>query len=125
MDVFELSASVVTKMVRTDLALATEEQPSPIGYFDFHGCVCGVASFVGRPPWEHHADDELLHILDGECQLTIRYPSGAETRTLRTGDLVVVPRNCWHSNNAPSGVTMLFMTPTEGSKHSWNDPGDS
>jgi mannose-6-phosphate isomerase-like protein (cupin superfamily) len=124
MDVFDLSAAAVTAMIRVDLAHATEEPPSPIGYFDFHGCTCGVASFVGRPPWEHHADDELLHILDGECELTIRRPSGAQTRTLRSGDVVIVPRNCWHSNNAPLGVTMLFMTPSEGSEHSWDDPGD-
>jgi quercetin dioxygenase-like cupin family protein len=69
--------------------------------------------------------DELLHVLDGECELTIRDASGEETRTLRTGDLVIVPRNCWHNNDAPKGVTMLFMTPTEGSKHSWDDPGTS
>jgi mannose-6-phosphate isomerase-like protein (cupin superfamily) len=125
MDVFDLSATAVTAMFRTDLAHATAEPPSPIGYFDFHGCTCGVASFVGRPPWEHHADDELLHILDGECELTIRHPCGAHTRVLRTGDVAIVPRNCWHNNNAPLGVTILFMTPTEGSQHSWDDPADS
>jgi mannose-6-phosphate isomerase-like protein (cupin superfamily) len=110
-------------MDRADLANATEEPPSPIGYFDFHGCICGVASFVGRPPWEYHTDDELLHILDGESELTVRRAPGDETRTLRAGDLVIVPRGCWHRNDAPSGVTMLFMTPTEGSTHSWDDPG--
>jgi hypothetical protein len=126
MNVFDLSATAVTAMVRTDLAHATDEPPSPIGSFDFHGCTCGVASFVGRPPWERHADDELLHILDGECELTVRHPSGIRTtRMLSRGDLVIVPRNCWHNNNAWLGVTMLFMTPTEGSDHSWDDPGDA
>ncbi len=125
MDVFELNASAVAKMIRIDLAHATEEPPSPIGHFDFHGCTCGVASFVGRPPWEHHVDDELLHILDGETELTIRRPSGEDKRTLHAGDVAIVPRNCWHNNNAPSGVTMLFMTPAQGSSHSWDDPDKS
>ena len=123
MDVFQLNAVAVAKMMRTDLAHATEEPPSPIGYIDFHGCKCGISSFIGRPPWERHVGDELLHILDGECDLTIRHPSGDEIRTLRAGDLVIVPHDCWHNADAPSGVTMLFMTPTEGSSGSWDDPG--
>jgi len=121
--VFDLSPAAVAKMVRTDLVQATQEPASPIGEIDFHGCTCGVACFVGRPPWEYHAGDELLQILDGECELTVRHRSGDERRTLRTGDLVIVPRNCWHANDAPSGASMLFMTPTEGSRHSWDDPG--
>jgi quercetin dioxygenase-like cupin family protein len=78
---------------------------------------------VGRPPWEFHESDELLHILAGESRLTVREEGGDVVRTVRTGDLVIVPRRCWHSNDAPDGVTMLFMTPTEGSRHSWDDPG--
>jgi mannose-6-phosphate isomerase-like protein (cupin superfamily) len=121
--VHDLGPDAVSKMIPVDLASATEEPPSPIGNFDFHGCVCGVGSFVGRPPWElHPTGDELLHILAGECQLTLREERGEITRTLRTGDLVIVPRGCWHSNDAPGGVTMLFMTPRDSNRHSWQDP---
>jgi mannose-6-phosphate isomerase-like protein (cupin superfamily) len=121
--VHDLSPETVDKMIPVDLANATEEPLSPIGTFDFHGCVCGVGSFVGRPPWElHPAGDELLHILAGECQLTLREERGETTRTLHTGDLVIVPRGCWHRNDAPGGVTMLFMTPRNGNRHSWPDP---
>jgi mannose-6-phosphate isomerase-like protein (cupin superfamily) len=125
MNVFHLGADALHTMVRTDIANATEEPPSPIGYFDFHGCTCGIASFVGRPPWEHHVADELLHVLDGECHLTIRGERGDEKCTLRAGDLVIVPQRSWHSNDAPTGVTLLFMTPSEGSSHSWDDPDDT
>jgi mannose-6-phosphate isomerase-like protein (cupin superfamily) len=121
--VHDLRPDAVSRMTPVDLASATDEPPSPIGNFDFHGCVCGVGSLVGRPPWElHPAGDELLHILAGESQLTVREERGEITRTLRTGDLVIVPRGCWHSNDAPSGVTMLFMTPRDGNRHSWQDP---
>jgi mannose-6-phosphate isomerase-like protein (cupin superfamily) len=120
----DLSADAVASMARADLAHATEEPDSPIGSFDFHGCSCGVGSFIGRPPWElHTTGDELLHVLSGECVLTVRDANGEITRTLRPGDLVVVPRGCWHNNDAPDGVTMLFMTPADGNQHSWDDPG--
>jgi mannose-6-phosphate isomerase-like protein (cupin superfamily) len=125
MDVFDLSAAAVSSWVRIDLAGATEEPPSPISYFEFHGCACGTTNVVGRPPWEHHAADELLHILDGECELTIRHPSGEEKRTLHAGDVVIAPEGCWNSNDAPQGVTMLFMTPSERSRHSRDDPASA
>jgi quercetin dioxygenase-like cupin family protein len=121
--VHDLSLEAVGRMTRVDLATVTEEPASPIGEFEFHGCVCGVASFTGRPPWElHTAGDELLHVLAGECQLTVRQDGKEVTRGLRAGDLVVVPQGCWHSNDAPHGVTMLFMTPNDGNRHSWDDP---
>jgi uncharacterized cupin superfamily protein len=123
MIVHHLSADVVSRMIRSDLAAAKEEPPSPIGTFDFHGCTCGVASFTGSPPWEFHAGDELLHILDGGCRFTVRQNGEELVRTLRVGDLVIVPKGCWHRSDAPDGVTMLYMTPTAGDRHSWDDPG--
>ena len=43
-------------------------------------------------------------------------------RNLRAGDLVVVPKGCWHRNDAPEGVTMLHVTPREGNQQRWEDP---
>jgi mannose-6-phosphate isomerase-like protein (cupin superfamily) len=121
--VHDLGPDAVSRMTPVDLATAKEEPPSPIGHFDFAGCICGLGSFIGRPPWElHTAGDELLHVLAGECQLTVREADGEISRTLRTGDLVIVPHRCRHSNHAPDGVTMLYMTPRDGNQHSWDDP---
>src|SRR5215813_14467 len=123
MIVHDLSTDAVGKMIRSHLAGATEEPPSQIEPFDFHGCICGVASFIGRPPWEFHSsDDELLHVLAGSSQLTVRQGGEELVRTLRAGDLVIIPKGCWHRNEAPEGVTMLHMTPREGGRHSWVDP---
>lgn len=119
----DLSPETVRRMARSDLATATEEPPSPIGQFDFHDCICGIGAFVGRPPWERHtAGDELLHVLTGECVLTILEGDDEHTRTLQGGNLVVVPRGRWHANDAPDGVTMLYITPRDGNQHSWDDP---
>jgi mannose-6-phosphate isomerase-like protein (cupin superfamily) len=121
--VHDLSPDAVARMVRLNLAELTEEPPSPIDTFEFHGCTCGVASFVGRPPWElHTTGDELLHVLAGASRLVVRTADGESTRLLRAGDLAIVPRGCWHRNDAEDGVTMLFMTPHSGNSHSWDDP---
>ena len=123
MIVHDLSPDAVKRMLPVDLAGATEEPASPIANFVFHDCDVGVASFKGRPPWElHTAGDELLHILAGECALTVREEGGETRRVLHQGDLVVVPQGCWHNNDAPGGVTMIFMTPRDGNEHSWEDP---
>ncbi len=123
MKVYELNAGAVERMTRVDLATVAEEPPSAIGNFDFHGCICGVASFIGQPPWELHTDgDELLHVLAGETRLTLLREGQEEQRLLHAGDMVVVPQGCWHRNNAASGVTLIYMTPRHGGDHSWDDP---
>jgi len=120
----DLNTDVVAAMAQIDLAVLGHEPESPIGQFSFHGCVGGVAAFRGKPPWEHHTSgDELLFVLSGESELTILeegFP--AVTTTLRSGRLVIIPRGCWHSNDAPNGVTFLYLTPREGNEHSWDDP---
>jgi len=122
--VHDLSPEAISRFVRTDLANLTEEPASPINTFEFHGCVAGIGSFIGRPPWELHTQgDELLHILSGESRLTVREGDSETTLDLRAGHLVIVPKGCWHSNDAPRGVTMLYLTPLEGNRHSVGEPG--
>jgi len=120
----DLSPRAVEAMARIDLAHVTEEPPSAIEPFEFHGCLCGIASIVGRPPWElHTGGDELLQVLSGRTRLTIREPGGEIVRDLNAGDLAIVPKGCWHNNDAPAGVTVLYMTPMTGNRNSWDDPG--
>jgi len=119
----DLSTTAVARMTPVDLATVSGPPDSAIEPFEFHGCDCGVASFKGQPPWElHTAGDELIHVLAGGTRLTVRGVGGEVVRQLRPGDLAVVPSGCWHRNDAPGGVTLLFMTPREGNRHSWDDP---
>jgi mannose-6-phosphate isomerase-like protein (cupin superfamily) len=123
MKVYELNADAVARMIPVDLAAARGRPAGPVAPFDFNGCDCGVASFIGQPPWErHNGGDELLHVLAGESELTVLSGADVETRLIRQGDLVVVPKGCWHRNNAVKGVTVLFMSPHEGGENSWEDP---
>jgi len=111
-------------MDQVDLAALNAEPDSEIEVFDFHGCGVGVSAFRGRPPWEiHSGGDELLLILAGQSRLTVLDADGGETvRELTAGQLVVVPQGHWHSNDAPAGVTMLWLTPASGNEHSWDAP---
>ena len=123
MIVHDLDPESVAQMLQVDLASLDSEPESPIGNFQFHDCTVGVAAFRGRPPWEFHRDgDELLFILSGNTQLTVVEDGSRSVRTLSPGQLVVVPAGHWHSNDAPGGVTMLWITPKDGNKHSWDDP---
>ena len=123
MNVYDLSPDAVARMARVDLATVDREPDSLVGPFDFHGCHCGVASFVGQPPWElHTSGDELLHVLAGETELTVLGEEGEETRRLTAGEVAIVPQGHWHRNRAATGVTLLFMTPRDGGAHSWDDP---
>src|SRR5579884_2588887 len=115
----DLGPDAVRNMAQVDLATFDREPESPIGQFPFHDHICGIGAFRGRPPWEHHtAGDELLLVLDGESDLTVLEEDEPVTRTLSTGHLVIIPQGCWHSNDAPNGVTILYLTPRQGNEHS-------
>lgn len=81
-----------------------------LGIFDTGGVFTG--SFVGESPWERHImGDELVHILNGETELTIMTDDGPETLNMKAGTLTVVPKGLWHRFKAPKGVTVLTATP--------------
>src|SRR2546422_2824003 len=43
----------------------------------FNNCAVGAVRFSGQPPWERHPDgDELLHVIEGELELTLLTPEG-------------------------------------------------
>lgn len=83
-----------------------------------------TGSFDGISAWERHqGGDELVHILDGETELTIL--TGTESReilTLKRGMLTVVPMGCWHRFHAPDGVTVLTVTPQPTDHSMADDP---
>jgi quercetin dioxygenase-like cupin family protein len=118
-----LDPASVAKMLQVDLSTVDAEPDSPVGNFTFHGCTGGVAAFKGRPPWEFHGNgDELLFVLAGSSELTVLEAGQRRVRMLWPGQLALVPQGRWHSNNAPDGVTMLWITPSDGNEHSWDEP---
>jgi len=77
-----------------------------------HGGVF-VGRFTGLTPWERHRHgDELVHVLDGEVDLTVMTARRRVRVTLRAGGMLVVPRGLWHRQHARTAVTLLSATPT-------------
>ena len=82
-----------------------------------------IGRFKGQSPWERHpTTDELLHILDGEVELTLLTDEGSQTTTLPSGSLFVVPKGCWHRLLARDYVKSCGVTPGPTDHSSADDP---
>ena len=82
-----------------------------------------AGSFEGESAWERHRNgDELVQVLKGEARLTILTGDGRTVLEMKAGMLTVVPQFCWHKFHAPSGVTVMTMTPAPTDHSSADDP---
>lgn len=90
----------------------------------FDECTLGVMRYSGLTPWERHAGgDELLHVLEGEVDVTVLTDDGPTEVNVRAGAVFVCPRGLWHRQRPRPAVTMLFGTPTATEEVSWaEDP---
>lgn len=87
---------------------------------EFNDCTVTVGRFRGLTPWERHANDELLHILDGETDITVLTDEGPVEQNIRRGSIFVCPGGLWHRQFARQTVTGLYATPRP-SDISWAD----
>jgi uncharacterized cupin superfamily protein len=62
----------------------------------FNQCMVGLVRFSGQTPRERHLDDELLHIVEGEVNVTVLTDAGPVHSTVRAGSVFVVPKGRWH-----------------------------
>jgi quercetin dioxygenase-like cupin family protein len=68
--------------------------------------------FSGLSPWERHTSgDELLHVLEGEVEITTLTDAGPLRNTLRAGTVFVCPRGLWHRQYSATGVLEFSATP--------------
>ena len=90
----------------------------------FNQCMVGLVRYSGQPPWERHPNaDELLHVLDGEIDITVLTDHGPVQATACGGSIFVVPQGLWHRTLARATVALLYVTPAEGNEHSFaEDP---
>jgi len=85
-------------------------------------CLLGAVRFSAQGPWERHPDgDELLHVLEGELELTLLAPEGRVEVTVSEGSVFVVPRGLWHRSRPRGVAAMLFATPTRDGEISFAD----
>ncbi|PJO38693.1 cupin domain-containing protein [Delftia acidovorans] len=71
--------------------------------------------------WERHpVGDEVLCLLDGEVRVLLRPQRRGEEAPvleLSAGQMLVVPRGCWHRLEAVQPGRLMFITPARGSEH--------
>ncbi len=79
---------------------------------NFNGGSVWVGRFTGMSPWERHPDgEELLHVLEGEVDVTVITKEGPTTTVLKSGSVFVVPRGLWHRHYAREEVLEYGATP--------------
>src|SRR5437763_336066 len=70
---------------------------------------------AGTSHWEDHAEDELVHVLDGTKILDIVCDDGPpKSFELHAGMIAVVPLGAWHRFQSSEGVTLMTATPLPG-----------
>src|SRR5215471_10998239 len=66
---------------------------------------------AGTSHWEDHAEDELVHVLDGTKTLDIVCDdSPPKSFVLRAGMIAVVPKGTWHRFRCAEGGTVWSAT---------------
>ena len=82
-------------------------------------------SFSGESQWERHQQgDEIVYILDGAATLTLIADEAEEPQSheMTAGMMIVVPQGCWHLFRAPTGVTVMTITPQPTEHINAQDP---
>jgi mannose-6-phosphate isomerase-like protein (cupin superfamily) len=79
---------------------------------------------VGTSHWEDHAEDELVHVLDGTKILDIVCDDGPpKSFELRAGMIAIVPKGTWHRFRSPEGgTTWNAALPGDHIEHDVHDP---
>jgi quercetin dioxygenase-like cupin family protein len=116
----ELSAAAPLAITRETTEAEANDAVREIGRLEDR--FLGVMRFSGTTPWERHPDgDELLHVLDGEVDVTLLTDDGPVDVAVPAGSLFVCPRGLWHRQTPRTAATVFFATPTATSEASWDD----
>ena len=68
-----------------------------------------VVKFIGKYPFhKHDTTDDFFYVLEGEMIMDIE---GEESRTIKAGELFVVPKGVVHRPRAEAEVKVLLIEP--------------
>jgi mannose-6-phosphate isomerase-like protein (cupin superfamily) len=79
---------------------------------------------AGKSHWEDHAEDELVHVLDGTKILDIVCDDGPpKSFVVRAGMIAIVPKGTWHRfRSAEGGTTWSATLPGDHIESDADDP---
>jgi mannose-6-phosphate isomerase-like protein (cupin superfamily) len=83
-----------------------------------------AGKFAGTSHWEDHAEDELVHVLDGTKILDIVCDDGPpKSFEVRAGMIAIVPKGTWHRfRSAEGGTTWSATLPGDHIELDVDDP---
>lgn len=82
-----------------------------------------VGYYSGDTEWERHpGGDEIVMSIEGSTTLVLLVNGEQHRISLNSGELVVVPQNCWHRFEGSLHLKVLGVTP-EPTDHSLDLPG--
>ncbi|MEP4034773.1 cupin domain-containing protein [Roseibium polysiphoniae] len=97
------SISLAEKLTR----FSTHWDPHVIA--DYNDNEVMVVKFVGEYPFhKHDTTDDFFYVLEGEMQMDIE---GETSRTVKAGELFIVPKGVVHRPRAESEVKVLLIEP--------------
>ncbi|WP_299395173.1 cupin domain-containing protein [Pelagibius sp.] len=68
--------------------------------------------------WEMHpAGDEVLVLMNGRAIVVLEEPDGPRQIEVSAGEVVIVPRGCWHRIKVVEPGKMVFMTAGDGTEN--------
>lgn len=118
---FDINATVASLPLLKGRTPETEGAEAAAAFATTENGAVFTGSFEGQSAWERHPNgDELVQVIGGKTQLTIIQEQVPVVLEMKAGMVTVVPRGCWHQFNAPTGVTVLTMTP-QPTDHSSED----
>ena len=83
-----------------------------LGVGDFKNAVLYFSGFDGNAGWEHHpAGEKLVPVIAGATEFDIIVKDEIETLQLASGNVVIMPKDCWHRSRSADGVTLMTATP--------------
>ena len=83
-------------------------------------CVVGVARYSDQTPrWERNPEaEELLHVLDGELDVTTLTDSGPVRTSVPAGSILVCRPGLWHWPRPQPTASLLIVRPEKGTEYS-------
>lgn len=124
MDSHNLSSIVATLselQVSRDTTEADAAAAMRVLASNFNDCLVGTVRFSGQTPWERHPADELLYVVQGAVEVTVLLDDGAHDTTVSEGSIFIVPADRWHRQTSRPTVSLMFVTPAQGTDASWSD----